>query len=315
VDAGYFTDDPFRKCIGSIISIDNLNGVEGISSERILVASAKDGLRHPSYVLEQAKKVKIDGKDGDKVALTEYSQLPLDVDGGKIQLRVAHTKYSTRMAMRQVKERLIDDLIHKRVTILNDEYGESHERVPRLPCQLHCDGIVVTGDKKVILARRGDSRRADIDPLLWATSFGESADWYADVDAAGIVHPLNTVWRGLDEELGMPRRWLESRFGNTAKVTFLELGFQIDSLIYILFSMIELPKVGIEEALDRARKNRKDKEPIAFGQMEFVPDQCASAIVSGKVGDKTLNSAGRFALLLASLNKFETAFHRELARS
>ena len=309
---GYFLTNPDRKCIETIISVENLNGVEGVSGDMIVVKEIKDEIDFPPYLHAEILRTRVSGRDANKTALRGFCQMPLDVNLGTSTLEVSCTKYRTKIAMRAVRSQLLDDLLHNRLRIVENDIEVRNDSVPVLPCHLHCDGLVITGDGKVLLAQRGSG--VDLDAFQWASSFGESMEWDKDRGDNGKLHPLRTVWRGLQEELGLHEGWVMSRFGQTTRITFLELAFQIDSLIYIIFSMIEFPQLTVTEALDRARNYRTDKEPRAFGSMEFSPSQCAAAIVSGSAGGKKLNHAGRFGLLLAALNRFDIRFLGELAR-
>ena len=308
----YLLNNPGRKCIGPIISVKNLRGISGVPGDMLVLEEIAEELQFPPYVKVQIGKTQVSGRDGNKAALRWFNQLPLDANSGLSTLGVSRTKYRTKLAMREVKKKIHDDLIHERLRIVEDNTETVDDPAPVLPCHLHCDSVVITGDRKILLAQR--SGGVDIDKFEWAASFGESIEWDDDRGTDGKLHPVRTLWRGLEEELGLPEHWVVNRFGNNTKITFLELGFQTDSLIYILFSIIELPQLMITEALDRALHCRTDGETKAFDSMDFTPSKCATAVVTGVVDGKKLNYAGRFGLLLASLNKFYTSFMEELVR-
>jgi pyrimidine deaminase RibD-like protein len=312
VNARLFDINPDRKCIGSIISINALRGVTGIPAEMIAVVERNDRLSIPSYVHQEMASTRVGGRDGNKAALIQWLQDSLDVDRGNITLEIAPAKYSMKIAMWNVRAKLIDDLKEGNLEVLDELTQGDQGQTPKLPCLLHCDGIVITGDNKVILAQRSSS--VDMEKTQWGASFGEGVEWDTDRDDSGAVHPIKTIWRGMDQELGLPERWVTDRCGLTTNITFLEIGFQIENLIYSHFSMVELPNLGIEEALERARNHSADKETRAFSSMEFSVEACVSAIVSGYVNGKKLTFGGRFALHLASLNKFGAKFADELAR-
>ena len=244
---GCFEDNADRKAVGSILSVNNLQGAIGLPVEMISVVENETPPQYAAYIEEEIDRTKVEGRDGNKVALTNWRQLPFDAEGGRMHLVVAPTKYRSKIAMRNLKPRIIRDLTEHRVRILGHDDGREWLG-PLLPCHLHCDGLVLTGDSKVLLAQR--SRNVDIEALQWAASFGESVDWDADRDEGGALSPLRTILRGLDEELGLSESWQKARFGSAAKITFIELAFHVESVIYILFSIIELPQLGMEEALD-----------------------------------------------------------------
>jgi hypothetical protein len=311
VNAGYFDADPDRKCIGAIISVTSFRGVEGIAPSAIVLKQRLVAPSFPEYAQQTSSSVSLSGKDGNKVALTGWAQSPLDVDEGKVSLDVSLCKYSLKLAMREESARLINDLVNRKWSISNGDTPADPISQPFLPCLLHCDAVVLTSDNHVILAQR--SGRVDIDEGQWAASFGESMDWDTDRGNTYGLHPVNTLWRGMKEELGLSQKWIEAHTTGAAEITFTELGFQIDSFIYILFSIVKLPNIASDVALERARYFRTDNsEARIFSSVEFSERNCAEAVAFGHLGGKRLNYSGRFGLLLAALNQFGTKFIRAL---
>jgi nucleoside phosphorylase len=305
----FFKESSGGKAVGSIASLDHLRGSLGVSDGFIDVRETRSWM-YPSYITAEINRTTIEGRDGDKVALVGFTQLPIDVNEGRITLAVGPTKYSARVAMQRRRSQVEEDLAHGATHLVKNSHGVDAGQVPVLPMQLHCDGLVITSDDKVLLARRGPA--VDIDVLQWAASFGESMDWGQDRNSAGMLHPIETVWRGLEEELGLPKKWVIER--GEPSIRFMELGCQLDSLIYILFCIVRLPNIDIAEALHRAANHRTDKEPDAFHYMDFTPEGCATAVVHGTTNGRTLNYSGRFALLLAGLSLLEPQFSREFKR-
>jgi len=309
--AGYFESNPDRKCIGPIVSIHSPRGTVGIGPEMIEFRESKRVISHPPYLKKAISAVTVTGRNGNKAMLTDWHQFPLDVDDGKLTLDVSRAKYSWKIAMRDVRPKLLNELTNAKIRILKDGSINDDQTAPILPCHLHCDALVLTGDDHIILAQRGTS--VDLDKLQWAASFGEGIEWDSDRSTAHILHPLNTIWRGLNEELGLQEGWLQTRFGETAKITFMDLCFQVDSLIYLLFSIIEIPSLGVDEALDRARNHRTDTETRLFSSMKFCAENCVSAVVHGVTDGRTINYAGRYGILLAAITKLGSEFSRALS--
>lgn len=310
ISAGLFNVDPDRKCIGTILSVETFRGTVGVDADKIQLRETNNPIALPDYVRDQIPHTKINGRDGDKVALVGWHQQPLDVNLGITELEVVKTKYSTKVAMRQTSQRLRDDIVRRNFDLLGAHAGTTGTS-KNLPCHLHCDGLVLSGDGHVILAQRGN---VDIETGQWAASFGESMEWDEDRDATGALHPARTIWRGMEQELGLQEAWVRTRIGDASRITFLDLGFQIDSFIYILFALIELPGIGIAECLERARQFRTDKEPVEFRSMSLLDENCVSSVVSGAIDGRKLNYSGRFGILLASLNKIGPSFRATLER-
>jgi hypothetical protein len=254
----------------------------------------------PLYIQKQLSRTKIGGADRDKVAVVDWMQQPDDVDDGKVTMHVSHSKYSTLLATRACQTQVLRDIAERKLRICDDAaYDDGN--APRLQCNLHCDGVVLSADQRIMIAER--SKRTDAEQFLWTASFGEGMDWQRDRQLAGALHPERTVWRALKQELGLHEEWLKTRSSIATKVTLLEMGFSTH-MQYILFSMVELP-IDMDEALYRARNHRDDPaEQRSFSSMNFTVDECVSAVVDGHVEGKRLIDASRLGLWIACMHKF-----------
>lgn len=308
-EAGLFEINPERSCIGRSISVGNFHGVTGVSPDFLVFEAFNDSVNLPSYATEALSTVRVTGRDRWKATLIALSQAPLDADGGITRFLVAGTPYSIKLALRASVGQLEHDIRSGKLGLIEIQ-GDTTQ--PTLPCHLHCDGLVLTSDGHMLLAQRDGG--VDIDPFQWGATFGEGIEWDLDRSFDGRVDPVRTIKRGMKEELGFDEAWLERRLGKKGlKITFLGVNFQADNLVYFINSLIELPEISVKEALIRARRHAKDKEIRAFSAMVFSPTECAYAVATGRADGKQLVDSGRFAILLASLAKFEEEFCRELA--
>ena len=299
-EAGLFDQKIYRKCIGTTLSVSKLRGLVGLKYDHIKLVEDKSKSILPKYVIETLPSIVIDGEDRTKVLLKSFKQDMLDVKDGLLTLEVEPVKYSLKLAMRQVRKNLKEEIIGGKFLIDQDSAGKF------LPCQLHCDGLVITSDGKIILAQRGAS--VDVESLVWGASFGESMEW--DKDRCGdalLPHPICTLWRGMEEELGLDRNSVLKGGEGAAEVDFIELGFEWNNLIYILFAIINLKNINGEEALLHAWHGSTDSEPRAYALMDFNIDNSATAIVEGVIDGRKLNDSARFAILNAGLREFGNA--------
>lgn len=311
--AHFFEDNSDRRCVDTTACIMPLRGQEGLEPNLIAVDEIPVTPSMHQCVETQLEQLGDIGEDRTKVALTAWSQSPIDADGGKLKLRVSPMKYSVKLAMRAAGHELLQGVVDRDVTILGGGTDARGWPARLLPCHLHCDGLVLTGDSHILLSQRSDE--CEIEKQRWGASFGEGMEWAEDRGTDGRLHPLHTIYRGLEQELGIDREWIEEHVKHHLKISFLDLGFQLDNLVYVLFSLIELPTITIEEALDHARSRRKDGGEIReIVSMDFCPEQCASAIVSGYVEGRRLINAARFAILIAAQNKFPVQIAAKLER-
>jgi len=311
--AHFFENNSDRRCVDTTACIMPLRGQEGLAPDLIIFDDVDIPPGLHQCVERELDRLGNIGADRTKVALTAWSQSPIDADGGMLKMRVSPMKYSVKLAMRAAGNELLQGVVDRNVTLLGGGSDAQGWPARLLPCHLHCDGLVLTGDSHILLTQRSDE--VEIEKQRWAASFGESMEWDRDRGANKVLHPLHTLHWGLKEELGMDREWVEEHVKDHLKIRFLDLGFQLDNLVYVLFALIELPNVTIGEAMDHARSRRIDGGEIReVASMDFTAASCAAAVVSGYVEGRRLINAARFAIMLAAQHKFPVKFAAELER-
>jgi len=306
-DAG-FLDDPARKCIGEVISMRILSGAQGLAPGGIVVTEGDPPPLDPS--IAELLPFSVEGDDNVKAVITGWGQMPYNVNRGRTTIRLARTMYSTKAAMMSISEAIFGDIAAHKIKVFDlppDQIGP----ISSLHCNFHCDGIVLTGDKKIILAQRGSG--VENNKGYWQASFGEGMNWLEDSNRGGIPHPIGTFWRAMRRELGLHADWMEAEFKGEFDIRFFELAFSPNNFAQILFSFIEVPGLSKELAISRAKNSRQDMgEQVDFAAMDFTPAACAAAVARGEVEGRQLNDSGRFNIMLAAMYKFESPFIKEL---
>jgi TIR domain len=160
--------------------------------------------------------------------------------------------------------------------------------------------VVVTSDRKLVLARRGEA----VDNLggFWMASIGESVDGDVDRNDAGVPDPTRTVYRCMTEadELNLTIADLDQ-----ASVTYLGLATEWAYMYVNLLVLVEL-RVGFERVIDRASQGEHSR----FEVVDFTPDACLPFLRSGAFAPRyslppsPLVPASRMALLLSLFSKF-----------
>jgi hypothetical protein len=312
-EAGLFSKNNSRLCVDNVISLHLLNGSEGLPGSLIRVRETNGPPKLPRSVVENVGRVLVSGADRIKAFLTKTTLMPTDEDEG-ITIEVAPAKYSIRRAMQHASETIQNELIAQKLKLSDDPIYDSLEKLPNLlPCALHCDGVVITGDQKVLMAQRG--RDANVGAMEWAVSTGEGMEWDKDRDHSGTLTPARTLWRGLKEELGLNEEWVKEEYKDSTTIRFLGLAFDLSTMLTFFSTVIEFPELPAGRALERARHHAKEcgRENQDYATMEFTPEACASAVVTGVVSGRKLIDTARFNLLLASLHKFASPFEDALA--
>ncbi len=309
--AGLFAGNEHRLCIGNVLSLYRFRGSRGISPNLIAVKENDHELPFPDYLQRTIPTVSVTGKNRLKAFVTNLQLAPLDQDEGAV-VHLAPGPFSIKLAMDKCRAELARDLA-ARTLRLSDDPAYGPDQPPLLPCALHCDGLVLTSDRKVLLAQRGPSVHGH--PLLWGASFGEGTEWNEDRDLNGQLHPLRTLWRGLGEELGLHRQWIEEEYGTTTRIRFMDVGFDYSNFALVFFAISDIPRLTSERAQARwEAAYEKGRELRRVDVMEFSPEACAAAVVNGQVAGKQLVDGARFAIVVAALAEFGTEFETALAK-
>jgi hypothetical protein len=162
--------------------------------------------------------------------------------------------------------------------------------------------VVVTSDRKLVLARRGDTRVVDNLAGSWMASVGESIDGEKDKDRSGAPSPILAVSRCLldYDELNLEQSDLDG-----ARVTYLGLATEWAFMYVNLLVLVELA-VDSDRVLDRAVPG----EHRAFAITDFAPDACLPLVRSGSFQTARFHQANpivpasRVALLLSLFARF-----------
>ncbi len=105
---GFFKQDPYRLCIGEVISIASLGGVP---SEMISIEQTDAEPFYPTYVLQampacEQELERRGEQNRHKAAVIEWRKTIFDAADGQISFTVGHSRYHKNLATRQCKTQI-----------------------------------------------------------------------------------------------------------------------------------------------------------------------------------------------------------------
>jgi hypothetical protein len=250
----------------------------------------------PPYVYESRASIPQPDRNRTKTYLERWEP-PIIDQGNYVRLFTGYQDstattglydYWTTMAVVKSVARIQRDILDGRIDLQS------------LARRLDLVVVVVTSDRKLVLARRGEL----VDNLggFWMASMGESVDGEIDKDDTGVPNPVRTLYRSLMEadELNLTIADLDR-----AGVTYLGLATEWAYMYANLLVLVEL-KVSSERVMDRASHGEHSR----FETVDFTPDSCLPFLRRGAFAGKhslkpiPLVPASRVALLVSLFSWF-----------
>lgn len=186
-----------------------------------------------------------DRKDSVKYCVTELLSLPPDA-GGRLEIRAQAIKYLTTLP---VTDRLRRSLGPGEERSFREDCFPRlrHREIPLRPNTLIAHVLVVTGDGRLLLARRRDDRALDFYRGRWSATFEEhyNAPWFEHLQRQE-VHPeslavdkaiFEGLRRGLEEEMKMSTDEISD-----AIIRVPAVGFEYDNLNTNIYAVVRLPR-------------------------------------------------------------------------
>ena len=296
-------DPDIVKSLGAKFVLDDVlldctfGGFRGVHETRLQVLpSQTSGPLLPPYVYEA--RASIPQPDGNRTKTYLQRWEPPIIDQGNYAR--LYTGSLDSKATTGLYDYWTTKAVIKSVARIQQDILDGHIDLQSLARRLDLVVVVVTGDRKLVLARRGET----VDNLggFWMASIGESVDGDVDKDDDGVPNPSRTVYRCLMEadELNLAAADLDR-----ANVTYLGLATEWAYMYVNLLVLVEL-RVDAARVIDRASHGEHSR----FEAVDFTPDACLPLFRRGLLAARRtlppspLVSASRMALLLSLFSQF-----------
>jgi hypothetical protein len=247
--------------------------------------------RIPNYVFEMQNRIRVPGKNRNKVYIYDCIADPEDA-GGVVTFKCGPTDWHTIQAINKCTDRLHVDATTGSINL------------DRFPGHLGCSVILETLDNKMLFFQRD---RTEHWPNQWSAGIGGSMEWDTHDEPPLGLHPNNTIIKELEQEVG-----IQPLITRGMEISYLHTGISVADWAYNLFCHAILPAES-REICDQALLASTDNEHKygAIKLVDFTLENCIDLIVSGqlpfselKPEERKITGWSRLALLYTAIKSF-----------
>lgn len=283
-----------KFAIDDVIVDAEFAGFRGVEEDKLsLILPIEDKPNLPSYVYKAKEKIAKPDLNKKKAYLASWHG-PIIDKGNAATLHIGYLDSST-------ENRFYDYWTTKAVLHsmpeLQEDLTNGKLRLRELARRMDLVVVVVTKDKKLVLARR--SENVDNAQGHWMISIGESLDPSTDLDKNGVPNPFIATRRCLEEydELNLSKP-------DISGAHLMALGIATEWR-YLYANLIVLVQLNIE--FGRVKERATDGEHTHVEGVDFTIEKCLPLIQNGMYYSSLsapIVPASRVALLMSLMSRY-----------